>query len=421
VLASAVQTSLGKADSAAQQLKPTATKTTAYTAAVGEEVVIDLSGGPVQVTLPTAPADGSIAGVRALNASTINSLTVLRGGTQDTIGSAGGTSATLPLAGELTVYRYDAAATRWLPIGNVKPLSALSAYFIPRSLVDAKGDLLVGTADDTVTRLSVGTTGQALVADPTAASGLKWGAAGAGTPYLSGPGVFNIKDYGAVGDGIANDLTPLQSAFTVAKTYVTADPTRKATVFCPPGVYRLNFTTFTAAMSWVSRVSLIGAGREQTIFNLYTVDGAGATTSGFYAAFVQFSAASSRTAPVTDCTFSRMTIDMSNVDPAKTGSYTPGGKAFAGQWAKACTWTDLTVINSPSTAIGVDYDLGGCIYTGNRLINPGRSPSNGSAPPATRWSPPSWPGTTSRTPATTGSSWRSRAQPAPPPTSRGVR
>ena len=45
---------------------------------------------------------------------------------------------------------------------------------IPQSVVDAKGDLVVGTAADTVGRLGVGTNGQYLQADSTAGTGLKW-------------------------------------------------------------------------------------------------------------------------------------------------------------------------------------------------------------------------------------------------------
>ena len=51
---------------------------------------------------------------------------------------------------------------------------------IPASTVDAKGDLLVGTADDTVTRLAVGSDGHVLTADSTVASGVKWAAASGG-------------------------------------------------------------------------------------------------------------------------------------------------------------------------------------------------------------------------------------------------
>ena len=42
------------------------------------------------------------------------------------------------------------------------------------STLDAKGDLLVGTADNTVTKLGAGSNNQVLTVDSTTASGLKW-------------------------------------------------------------------------------------------------------------------------------------------------------------------------------------------------------------------------------------------------------
>ena len=52
---------------------------------------------------------------------------------------------------------------------------------ILKTIVDAKGDLIAGTAADTVDRLAVGTNGQVLTADSSTSTGLKWAtAAGAG-------------------------------------------------------------------------------------------------------------------------------------------------------------------------------------------------------------------------------------------------
>jgi hypothetical protein len=45
---------------------------------------------------------------------------------------------------------------------------------IQNSIVDAKGDLISATADNTPARIAVGTNGQTLVADSTASTGLKW-------------------------------------------------------------------------------------------------------------------------------------------------------------------------------------------------------------------------------------------------------
>jgi hypothetical protein len=67
------------------------------------------------------------------------------------------------------------------------PTAVKSAYdlangAIAKSIVDAKGDLIVGTADDTVSRLAVGATnGHVLTVDSATATGIKWAAAAGGS------------------------------------------------------------------------------------------------------------------------------------------------------------------------------------------------------------------------------------------------
>lgn len=53
----------------------------------------------------------------------------------------------------------------------------ISGTALTASTVDAKGDLLVGTADNSVSRLAVGSNNFLLTADSSTASGLKWGTA----------------------------------------------------------------------------------------------------------------------------------------------------------------------------------------------------------------------------------------------------
>jgi hypothetical protein len=55
---------------------------------------------------------------------------------------------------------------------------------IAKATVDAKGDLIAGTADNTVARLAVGTDGHILVADSVEATGLKWAAPAGGGKVL---------------------------------------------------------------------------------------------------------------------------------------------------------------------------------------------------------------------------------------------
>jgi hypothetical protein len=62
------------------------------------------------------------------------------------------------------------------------------ANAIQNTIVDAKGDLIAATAADTPARLAVGTNGQVLTADSTAATGIKWAAAASGgMTLLNGP------------------------------------------------------------------------------------------------------------------------------------------------------------------------------------------------------------------------------------------
>lgn len=80
---------------------------------------------------------------------------------------------------------------------------------IQNAIVDAKGDLIAATAADTPARLAVGTNGQVLTADSTAATGMKWAAAASS----SGP------TFGA--NKSANQTL---TGFTISKVTFTGTP-----------------------------------------------------------------------------------------------------------------------------------------------------------------------------------------------------
>ena len=69
-----------------------------------------------------------------------------------------------------SMYVYDGAAWNAVNAGT----------FISETLIDAKGDLIVGSADDTAARIAVGTDGFVLTADSAEATGVKWAAASGG-------------------------------------------------------------------------------------------------------------------------------------------------------------------------------------------------------------------------------------------------
>lgn len=74
---------------------------------------------------------------------------------------------------------------------------------IQNTIVDAKGDLIAATAADTPARLAVGTNGQVLVADSTAATGIKWAAPSSGAMTLiKRATVSNVADTGTTFDNM---------------------------------------------------------------------------------------------------------------------------------------------------------------------------------------------------------------------------
>jgi hypothetical protein len=124
------------------------------------------------------------------------------------------------------------ASTRSVGTGADQVLSA--------DAIDAKGDLFVGTANDTLNRFPVGADGTFIVADSTRSQGMKW---------RTGI-VFDVRNYGAIGDGVADDAAAIQAAINAAKdagviirpsgdSYINHDH-RGTVVYLPPGKYLIN-------------------------------------------------------------------------------------------------------------------------------------------------------------------------------------
>lgn len=109
-------------------LIPTAIKTAAYTAAVGDLALMNVSGGATTLTLPTAPADKSQVAFRAIGATSGVPL-VVTAGSGDTItltGTTGSTTLSIPLADETVVLQYITSRLQWIGVSDVKTLASLT-------------------------------------------------------------------------------------------------------------------------------------------------------------------------------------------------------------------------------------------------------------------------------------------------------
>lgn len=109
---------------------------------------------------------------------------------------------------------------------SVKTAYDVAAAAIAKSLLTAKGDLIVATGSATPVRLPVGVDGQVLLVDLTQASGVRWGSGGGASS-----GVFYEND-----QVVTADYT-----ITIGKNAMTAGP-----VTINPGVT----VTIPSGSSW---------------------------------------------------------------------------------------------------------------------------------------------------------------------------
>lgn len=166
--------------------------------------MVDLKGGTTgQILSKTSNTDmdftwiandqGDITGVTA-------SAPLTGGGTSGaiTVGIQDGNT-TQKGAVQLEDSTSSTSTTKAATPNSVKSAYDLANGAIAKSLVDAKGDLLVGSADNTVAKLTVGTNDYVLTADSTATNGIKWAALPA-----SGSSFVGCRATGSTNQTISN-------------------------------------------------------------------------------------------------------------------------------------------------------------------------------------------------------------------------
>jgi hypothetical protein len=127
---------------------------------------------------------------------------------------------------------------------NTYTQAQADALFVPDSIVDAKGDLIVASAADTPARLAVGANNYFLQAASGEATGLKWGGSGTSwTPTISGVTVGNGTTQGRYWQ--VGSLVYFHMTFYLGSTSAVAGPITMPT---PTGGISRNFQTVNASI-----------------------------------------------------------------------------------------------------------------------------------------------------------------------------
>ena len=165
------------------------------------------------------------------------------------------------------------ATTEFVQNAATIAVSTAGNNAVLKSLIDAKGDLVVGSADNTVARLAAGTDGYYLKANSTATSGLEW---------ASIPTINNLDDIGdvTITTAASGDLLKWSgSAWVNAAGYaLLASPALTGTPTAPTATAAAN-TTQIATTEFVTTANALKANLADPTFtgtltaNIVTITG----------------------------------------------------------------------------------------------------------------------------------------------------
>jgi hypothetical protein len=156
-------------------------QSSSFTASVGNFYPVDLSGGSLTVTLPTAPTTGSQVGLKIIKESGTNTLTVNCGGSDAFDVAGGATTGSLKILNQGAIIQYFSGPALWYGFSTNLPLSGLDSRYV----VGSSGNIMTNSAGlmTAATNFTMDTTNNCpqwtAIADPTTpAAGDMWFSSG---------------------------------------------------------------------------------------------------------------------------------------------------------------------------------------------------------------------------------------------------
>jgi hypothetical protein len=226
---------------------------------------------------------------------------------------------------------FEVFAAQPVAISDVYTQSQVNAAFIPDSVLDAKGDILTATGNDTPARLAVGSNGDTLVADSSTSTGLRYTPGTVqGNPFINS--AFQIWQRGTTITGSSQGIYTADM-WTIGGTrswsmsrQATGDTTNLPFIQYCARVQRpnsdTNLTSLTIVQSWETVNSIPFAGKTVTM--------------SFYArAGANFSPTSS--------VLSATLYTGTGTDQSAWGTYTGATLALSTSATLTTTWQRFTV------------------------------------------------------------------------------